>query len=402
MKNIYKILIIALILIIAGFGVYFIWKSLLKTPEPAVPAVVEEIKPGEIVAPALTLVSSRPVFDYWMNKADNSVYYLTSRGEIYKTMADGGEEKIISQSFPNLHELKASDDGNSIIISFGYPFEPTYTIFKISELGFQPLLEKTRSAVWKPQSSTELIYLKMNAAGLSSLNLFSLTDQKTQEIIKLNQVGFDLEWISADTVYLKQKPSFEIPASLWAIDLNLNKVHLKTKRKIGPVIRTIAKDELGLIINWSLIDDLGLKFVSNRVEGPRLSLINKENKLITNLAFITLPNKCVFDEKILYCAVPHEIPVGAKLPDDYLKRKVYFLDSLYRADLNDSNPVNWQFTEIFDGLQFPIDAINLKIKDGSLTFVNRYDQKIYSLTLPVETTEIPAETAPAAETTTTE
>lgn len=383
MKNIYKILIIVLILIIAGWGVYLIWKSFLKAPELAPPAVaVKEIKPGELAAPSLILISSRPAFDYWINKSDNSVYYLTPEGEIYKTMTDGSEERIISQSFPNLHELKASDDGSSIIISFGYPFAPTYTIFKTAELSFQPLPEKTSSAAWKPQSNNELIYLKTNQGGLSSLNLFSLVDQKTQEIIKLSQVDLDLEWILPDTIYLKQKPSFETLNSIWAIDLNLNKVDPKTKKKIGPVIRTLAKDESGLMINWSPTEDLGLKFTNDRFNNRLLKVINRENKLITNLAFITLPNKCLFDEKILYCAVPHEIPVGAKLPDDYLKRKVYFLDSLYRIDLSDPTPLNWLFTEIFDGLQFPIDAVNLKIKDGSLVFVNRYDQKIYSLNLP--------------------
>ncbi len=78
----------------------------------------------------------------------------------------------------------------------------------------------------------------------------------------------------------------------------------------------------------------------------------------------------------MYCAVPEDMPSGAVLPDDYLKRAIYFKDSFYQIDTEQNS-----ITEILAATDPFFDAVNLALTDGKLFFINRYDNNLYSLEL---------------------
>ena len=64
------------------------------------------------------------------------------------------------------------------------------------------------------------------------------------------------------------------------------------------------------------------------------------------------------------------------LPDDYLKRKVYFDDYIYEID-RQSNDLQL----IYADAQKAIDAYDLTAAGNEIFFINRYDDRIYSLEL---------------------
>lgn len=84
---------------------------------------------------------------------------------------------------------------------------------------------------------------------------------------------------------------------------------------------------------------------------------------------ILLP-KCASLSDKTYCALSGAVPNGLVMPDDYLKRRYLTSDDFY---LN--NELFYQNTGK------PIDAVDLKIESGRLYFINRWDQKLYSLPL---------------------
>lgn len=81
----------------------------------------------------------------------------------------------------------------------------------------------------------------------------------------------------------------------------------------------------------------------------------------------------------LYCAIPRDAEKLSRsfLPDDYYKMTLLTADDFYRIDL-----INGNAAPILADPGQTIDASNLKIFNNKLFFVNRYDQKLYAITLP--------------------
>ena len=97
------------------------------------------------------------------------------------------------------------------------------------------------------------------------------------------------------------------------------------------------------------------------------------------IKFITLPDKCVITSPTqMYCAIPRDQDAFAKLtlPDDYMKREAYVSDGIYQIDI-----ANNGIRAIYEEDIRAIDAINLTVLEDRIVFVNRYDRKLYSLTL---------------------
>lgn len=370
-----KIIIILIIIIVVGSGAYIAWKLFFaSTPSEvteegaSLPAAgtIDTFTPGKVtdeilteLAEELITLSSMPIVDYWINKNTGDIFYIDSTGNIYKNSL-GQEEKASSQVIENIHFVKSSADGSKAIISFGYPFETTFTIWNTANNTWQPLPAGTISAAWDPQSNNRVAYLINNR-----INIITLSDKKISEITKLNQKGLDLEWILPDVLYLKQKPSAEYSSSIWLLNIKA--------RTLEPLI----KDEPGLIVKWSSDGGSGLKFQGNGLSNL-LTLIDSKNRALLNLDFVTLPSKCTFDQDKIYCAIPASIPPRTSLPDDYFKRKIALFDHLVITIDLSTYKIDFMAGVLSPSVDL-IDADHLSIQNNRLLFVNRYDQKLYSL-----------------------
>ena len=372
MKKIIIIISVILGIVAMGLGVYFAWqktKAILTPPSaPSQPTSVGITEPTaaerQLAAQKLKILSDQPIFDYWIySTSSEQVFYVNQEGKIFKIKEDGNDEAITSEPIENLQTIKSSSDGKRVFIKSGDLVSPKFTIFNSETKIFELLPENITAAAFSPDAK-KIAYLETKAiqSDLIIKDLVNLK-QKPSWIISISQKDFDLDWISAEKIVLVPKSSAFYQASAWVID---------TKKK---TVSPLGAEVNGLMIKWSSNGKIGLQF-SSQSEGRegRLNLINEQGLVQAGLDFITLPDKCLISDPKIYCAIPTSIPAKTVLPDDYLKRAVYFRDALYQIDIS-QNSLSGIFTET----EPAIDAARLNLLDNKLLFINRYDSRLYSL-----------------------
>lgn len=370
MKNL-KIIILVLGIIIIGVGVYFGFRYFFSSPINIKEGVPTTTANNQM--PQVTTASNNMVFDYWLNKKTGEIFYLTDNGQIYKISSAGEEQGTGSRATGNLNYIKPSQDGSSLLISFGYPKNSTFAVYNTAAKNWLALPANTTAAAWDPKSDNRLIYLK-DGGNTSRLNFLTLSNGKSQELLQLSQKDLDLEWVLPDVIYLKERPSNKIGTSLWSYNLS------------SKTIEAVAKEETGLVIKWVDNGKMGLK-LSNGL----FFVIDSKNKLLSLVDLLTLPSKCdVSSERLeMYCAAPSleslSTNIIKNLPDEYLKKDLKFKDTIYLIPidlLGQSKLLTLKFS-LLNALpnNKPIDADHLEIFNNQLLFINRYDKKLYSLEL---------------------
>ena len=352
-----KLTIILLILMVFGIGGYFIWKYFFQTQENVVvqppPPPIDNQAPIDANKAVLNLLGGENVFDYWTSDS-GKIYYISLNGEIYE-INGSDEKKITSQPIQELNYLKPSFDGKFILLSFGGGLEKSFSVFDTETLSWNPMPEGAVSADWRP-NKYEIGYTTAPSQGESTVNIMNAETKKTSLVTKFNARGVELDWAQEEKINLLQKPSSVAESGLWSIDL-------KTK-----TIKNLASD-LSLVIKWNKNGSFGLKY------NNFISLIDADARVLASSLPTTLPSKCVFVEKILYCAFPRLINKRDSFLDDYLKKKLYTEDDFSSID-TETGALN----KIFDSGNALIDADKLRaLNNETILFINRYDNKIYSL-----------------------
>lgn len=359
MKRYLKFLLITFVFTALGAGIYFLLRG---TPAgqriggiifPPGVKTGEEAGTGTITPAGLATIAESEIFDYWVNAKNGSVYYLNPAGQVIKTGSQG-EELVNSQTLPRLNKVEPSSDGTYIIAKFNYPNFPTFSVFNTVTNTWQPLPAGTIAAAWSP-ANPEIAYIDGQA-----LRILNLTNQKTSEVIKMNQQELELHW---------RKDGKILIASNSGTATKIVSLNLKDKT-IAPFL-----EENDLVIRWSEDDSLGLKLTSAN-QLPRLALIDGNGATLTDLTFLTLPSKCLLLETKIYCAVPKNIKEGLRLPEDYYKKTIYFDDALYLIDLSSGG-----VSELKTDAAAKIDAEHLELRENALLFKNRLDDKLYRLSL---------------------
>ena len=151
---------------------------------------------------------NEPIFDYWINSKNGSIYYLNQAGQVIKS-SNGSGATVNSQTLPKLNRVSASSDGTYAVAKFNYPQLPTFSVFNTASNAWQALPANTIAAAWSPNSQ-ELIY-----ADNKSLNILNLTSQKTKKVIDLTQKELDLNWVSPQIVLFSAPPTIELSSTIW-------------------------------------------------------------------------------------------------------------------------------------------------------------------------------------------
>lgn len=315
---------------------------------------------NEVSKAELSLITDEQILGYWADKTNGLTYFVNQSGQVIK-ISGSEKETASSQPLDKLNSIKLSPDGTKILAVFNYPDRPTISLFDDASSQWQPLSAYAISATWSPNSN-KIAYLE-DLGDSGSLKILDLTAKKTTEVSKVSVKDGQLQWVNQNEIFImNQKPSASEQSSLWKINIS-NKTWQK-----------VFENSYGLNVIWSNTENFGLAMnIADR--KPYLNLIDQAGNNLSVLSFMTLPEKCAIDAKKIYCGVPRNIKAGIELPDDYYKRNVYFEDDLYLFDLS-----NGTTQVIFSNKETPIDAYNLSIKDErELLFINRYDDKLYSL-----------------------
>lgn len=393
-----KIILIATIVVLAvsgiGVGVYFAWKKSKQASAPIpetegqLPVIGESQFPETVQGQAgtaiaqpsatgqlkLRVVSGQPVFDYWLATPATStlpaeIFYFNEAGQILKanrpaggTARGSGDEMIVQEKIENLQQVKSRRDGEMVLVKFGNPAAPQFRIFDVGKRIWQQL-DGITAADFSPDNS-KIAYLGVNG----DLTIKDLVGAKPKitKIISINQKDFDIVWTAADKIILTPKPSYLTEGQVWAVDIKAKTLDFLVSGQ-------------GLMVNWANDGRLGIKFaVSGSGRDSRSTLIDAKGVDKASFDFLALPDKCFFPKPKIYCAIPrfHNAIRDPLLPDDYLKRAVYYKDFIYQIDV-DAN----SFEPLYDSVEPAIDARRLNLNGNELFFINRYDNKIYGLEL---------------------
>lgn len=376
-KRILKIIGILVIATIALVGGYFLivkTAELITGPELTPPNTT-------IIAPSkLTELSDNPIFDYWAHTsqastsspATTSYYYLTPTGEIYKAN-EGEDESIATQQIENLQSIRANSDGSLVLVTFGNKANPQHSILNIKERSWQPLPLNVRAAGFSPRGDQAALLVSTN--GKSDLTIQDLAPQPgskgkllSKKLLSLYQKDLGIDWIADDKIILSEKPSQSSKSSLW-------QVNAKTA-----AIAPLVGEANGLMVKWSKDGSLGIKYALDTKGNPTLSAIGNTGNTLGSLNFITLPDKCMVSFAEIFCSVPNTLTSQTitTLLDAYLKKGVYFADTIYHHTRDMSG--EYALTKYIE-FEKQTDARHLTKEGSSLFFVNRLDQKLYRFDL---------------------
>lgn len=391
-----KILIIAII-VIAAAGILYLGYlfSSRQTPSVNSPASGGNIPGasfgGNVAAGGgtlpqasfspLAIAADMPTFDYFVDAGKN-ITIIQPDGGIVKVT---GGQTLSSSTITNLVRASFSADGKKIFAAFGDSSASQASVFDIEKASWQPLPAGAQNFAWAPSGSA-LAYF--SAGTLSTIDI-KAKNPKPKSLIRLRDEDATLEWPAPDTIFIKDKASAHWQSSLWAFSI-------KTAT-LSPMI----EDRLGLDTMWSEgSPTLGIALLGNQNgEGGSLSLVDRNGKTLHNFNFLTLPSKCAFaalpspapeapssiasspaapvsGPQLLVCAVPRDRrPLDLNpLPDAYQKKSLFTSDDFYSINTADGT-----VKTLFNDTTKNFDASNLKIFGQALYFVNRYDQKLYSL-----------------------
>ncbi len=365
MKKISKIILIIGVVAIIGTLGYLGWRYFFGKTINQKTAINQS---ATAIFPVPKKLSEDQIFDYWVNKNTGDIYYLAHDGQISKIDSSGQVQHLESKAMGLISSVKASNDGSSILVEFGYPQAPTFALHNLVNKTWQSLPQGTVAAAWDPKSSNRLIYLK-DSGPTSRIYFYTPANQKSAEILRLAQKDLDLDWALPELIYFKERPSSEYASSLWSYNL-------KTK-----LFKIVARDENNLSIKWGTAGLNGIK-----LSGGQLSVIDNNNSYLAKIDLKTLPAKCTFAELYVYCAAPSDPTAISQttFPDDYLKKSFNAPDDIYQIYiLGVTSQGSLLSVRYFDSLLTgsTISADHLEIQKNRLIFINRLDSKLYSLTL---------------------
>ena len=336
-------------------------------------APVHQLSPEE----KFGLVSPYPASDYFISPS-GTIAVIQPDGQVIKIEA-GNASILSSTPIANLLSAAFSRDGKLVLASFGTSADLQASVFDVARKSWRPLPAGLRGATWAPDSASIAYFTARGSRDV--LETLDLGNTKAQPREMISLAAYDLvpRWVLPNQIFLEGKPSSLMPSSLLRFDIK--------KRALSFLVR----DKLGLETIWDKKGERGLGFEgSQNQNGGLLSLLDAQGRASRQLSIATLPSKCVFgastatssvaspSSTILYCAVPRSTQEFARspLPDAYEKRALFTEDGFRAINLQSgAQTILWNDPGII------LDATNIKIFGSRLYFINRLDQKLYSLSL---------------------
>jgi|SRR3989344_3949788 len=330
MRRFFLIVIIIVIIAVGIWLGYLAWKSfsgaetIIEEEGWAVTENKEIIKSDN----PLKQITNTSIANFWVNASSNQIFLINYNGKIEKLENLKTKTTASDNGLKNISQVMPSPDGSKVLINL--------TIFDGITNIWTPLPAGTTAAVWSPSANLGQV---PTIAYLTNDGLYNLKDGKTSLIFKLNNRDLQITWPVANEIYLTEKPTEAYNAASW-------KFNIKDK--------TLTR---------GVFDRFWEKLINLQYLTPGRD-------------FNILPPKCLVVEKGFYCAIPNNSEVTL---NNYLKRKVYTNDDIYFVSVDIEKKKAQAKLLLGASETNPIDAINLSLYKDKLLFINRYDQRLYSL-----------------------
>ena len=326
------------------------------------------------------VVFGEPVLNYFVDTS-NTVVAVEPDGKI--AQISGGQSTYLSSAeIANVMSVEFSYDGKKILVGFGELTSPQWSVFNVAIKAWTPLTVNTLSAAWSP-SNYQIAYFAASG-GVRTLQTLDLGDPKAKpkSYLSMPSEDFTLLWPVTSTIFFSDRASAFFSGSIFAFDL-------KTAS-----LATIVQGRVGLEARWNTDGTMGLVLAgTNLARGGQLGIVDGAGNLLHLMTFLTLPSKCVFTNlpsgaasssaassttPQLICGIPRDTSKlqNNPLPDAYEEKLVTTADGIYRVSLANGN-----VTALWNDQTQNMDLSDVALVNNTLFFVNRYDQKLYALSL---------------------
>lgn len=367
------ILIIIIMLVLVGGGLYYWLTSKQSEKIDDAPSAVGYLPvtedfpvststaetPSDAERTSIRLVLDTAVAGYWLDESDRTLYALDDIGQILMLPYQGSQEIVYEGDGKTLLGVWPSLNGDMAIIATGSKAAPTFAVINVitRKRVFLPAL--TQSATWHPNGKDVVFLREEDAKNPAGVYVYTVSRGTSTLLARLTMAGVKLGPYSSSAISMIEEPSLQRPSRAWSFDLGR-----KTLRQLAPATA-------GLMASWSGSTEP----LHMLAFAPAIGLAQIANGKITAFTdnIQTLPIKCALTSGLAYCAIPNAVP--AKLPDSYLQKAVYTIDSF--VTLTKEGVSSTLFNSQAEGQ--PVDAVSLQKIGDSLYFINRYDNKLYSL-----------------------
>ncbi len=321
------------------------------------------------------VVSDGPALDYFVNNA-NVVTIVRPDGTI-ESIANSATSSLSNATIPNIITASFSYDGKKILVSSLVGTTTRTSVFDIASQKWTSLPDNMESPAWSPINN-EIAYLAPSGYGAETVDTINAgaANPRPVTLTTLTMENMLLQWPMANTLILSDRPSAFVAGSIWKFNIP------------SRALSSVVFEGLGVESIWNASGSALLFSGDGNNAGGALDLQDPAGNRDA-LSFGTLPSKCVFAAQTttstsstdsIYCAVPIDQSTFqvARLPDEY-DQKIYFTnDNFYGID-----PSSGSLSNIFSAANANqnIDATDLKIFNNILFFINRYDQKLYAISL---------------------
>ncbi len=325
---------------------------------------------GGALVPVSNL-SQSPIAEYFV-ETGGDVLMVHTDGQIVRS---GSSSTIVSSAkVPGLLDAWFSADGKKLLVESGDTGNPRWSVYDVVAGSWRILPISARDVRWAPQDQRVAYFSRRtNSSTLTILDLAKAASQ-AESVMTLSAEDLDLTWISSTQILFGERTSAAVPSSLWIFDVPLKSARL------------LLSDVTGVVTAWGR--NQGLLFRSRSTgSGGSLSLVDASLIPVRDFTFLTLPSKCAFymtgvpPTEALMCATPRDPRAfsGAALPDDYQKKAVMPPDDLYAIGLSSGALV-----PVLRDPNLTVDAKKLRVGNGNLYFINRWDDLLYHTPLPKE------------------
>jgi len=348
---------------------------------------------GSSTAARFGVISNDPAIAYYVD-AENNATIVEPNGFI-ETITNGQGTVISSSTAQNILSASFSYDGKKLLINFGSASNPQTGVFDIASRSWTGLPQGMLDPVWSPYNY-QIAYLASGAGGTENITVLNAAAKNPQPSVltQLNMEDMALQWPNRSTLVISDKPSAYTVSSAWLFNLSA--------RTLAPVVYEYP----GMESIWSnATTTTGLVFSGNTGnQGGRIFLVSPSGNP-ENITFVTLPSKCVFSMAAgapqasstvasstangtpralasstldLYCAVPRDQATLAiaRLPDEYIQKVIFTADDFYMINTTDGS-----LSSVFSNPNLNLDATDLNAFNNTLFFINRYDQKLYGISI---------------------
>lgn len=352
--------------------------QVVQTVKKEEPAAIPAVQPEKEIA-KISAISDEAVLSPTLSSEELSIkYYSQKNGHAYEISFDGTNKKTLSiNDLIDLKNILWSPDKTKVISKFFQSDSSTrFSSYDYSAGKGNSLDKNIREAAWD-QSSSKIFYVYFDPK--SKKATLNISDSDGSNWKKLA----DLAYSNASVAPIPQSGS----VSFWNKADNMSQTSLESIPAVGGQKKSLFKEKFGADYLWDNSGNNILISHSDAKGGSKmqLAIVNYNGGEYSNLGIPTFVSKCAWSKnnKILYYALPGNLPESAMLPNDYNDGKIKTSDTFWKMDM--ASRQSERIIELSElqkiNAQFDASDLFLSPDEGLLFFINKLDGKLYRIKL---------------------